>query len=187
MMLSSTYALSAEPSESASAADPENRLLSHANRRRLDIESLRDSLLYVSGSLDFKAGGPATEFGPDNHRRTVYGYISRRRLDPVLALFDFPNPIVTSEQRLPTLVPLQKLFFMNSDFVMQQSKALAKKLAETTGDDNARITTAYRLLFQREPTAEERKLATDFLHGSSNAWPQYTQVLLSSNEFSYLN
>ena len=187
IMLTATYALSAEKDESDFAADPENRLLWRANRRRLDIESLRDSLLFVAGDLDLKAGGPATAFGPDNHRRTVYGFVSRRRLDPVLALFDFPNPIATSEQRLPTLVPLQKLFFMNSDFVMDQSKILAHRLAESKGDDNTRITAVYRRLFQREPSQEERKLAIVFLHDSSDDWPQYTQVLLSSNEFSYLN
>ncbi len=187
MMLSSTYALSTQNDETAYAADPENRLLWHANRRRLDVESIRDSLLFVAGNLDLKAGGPATAFGPENHRRTVYGFVSRRRLDPVLALFDFPNPVVTSEQRLPTLVPLQKLFFMNSDFVMEQSKALAKSLQESNGDDNTRIANAYRLIFQREPTAGERKLALEFLHDSPKGWPQYTQVLLSSNEFSYLN
>jgi cytochrome c553 len=187
MMLTSTYALSTQTDESDYAADPEDRLLWHANRRRLDVESIRDSLLFVAGNLDLKSGGPAMAFGPDNHRRTVYGFVSRRRLDPVLALFDFPNPVVTSEQRLPTLVPLQKLFFMNSDFVMEQSKALAKKLLESNGDDNTRVANAYRLLFQRDPTAAERKLALEFLHDSQNAWPQYTQVLLSSNEFSYLN
>ncbi len=187
MMLTAAYSLSTANDETNYAADPENRLLWRGNRRRLDIESIRDSLLFVAGDLDLKAGGPATAFGPENHRRTVYGFVSRRRLDPVLALFDFPNPVATSEQRLPTLVPLQKLFFMNSDFVMEQSKALARKLQESTGDDNARIAGAYRLLFQRDPTPAERKLALDFLHDSQNAWPQYTQVLLSSNEFSYLN
>jgi hypothetical protein len=187
MMLTSTYALSTQNDETGYAADPENRLLWHANRRRLDVESIRDSLLFVAGNLELKSGGPAMAFGPDNHRRTVYGFVSRRRLDPVLALFDFPNPVVTSEQRLPTLVPLQKLFFMNSDFVMEESKALAKKLLESNGDDNTRVANAYRLLFQRDPTSAERKLALEFLHDSQNAWPQYTQVLLSSNEFSYLN
>jgi hypothetical protein len=79
---------------------------------------------------------------------------------------------------------------MNSDFVMEESKTLAKKLQETTGDDNQRITTAYHLLFQRDPTAAERQLALEFLQSSQksqNLWPQYAQVLLSSNEFSYLN
>jgi mono/diheme cytochrome c family protein len=187
LMLTSAYALSTETGETAYAADPENRLLWHANRRRLDVESIRDSLLFVSGTLDFKTGGPAMAFGPENRRRTVYGFVSRRRLDPLLALFDFPNPVATSEQRLPTLVPLQKLFFMNSDFVMEQSKTLAKKLTESNADDNARIAAAYRLLFQRGPTPDERRLALQFLHDSQEAWPQYTQVLLSSNEFSFLN
>jgi hypothetical protein len=187
MMLTSVYSLSTSNNEAGYAADPENRLLWRANRRRLDVESIRDSLLFVAGNLDLKAGGPASAFGPDNRRRTVYGFISRRRLDPVLALFDFPNPVVTSEQRLPTLVPLQKLFFMNSDFVMEQSKALARKLQESSGNDNARVVAAYRLLFQREPTDGERQLALEFLRDSQNSWPQYAQVLLSSNEFSYLN
>jgi cytochrome c553/mono/diheme cytochrome c family protein len=187
MMLTSAYALSTQNDEADYAADPENRLLWHANRRRLDVESIRDSLLFVAGNLDLQAGGPAIAFGPGNHRRTVYGFVSRRRLDPVLALFDFPNPVVTSEQRLPTLVPLQKLFFMNSDFVMEQSKALAQKLLESKGDDDLRIVNAYRLLFQRDPTLAERKLALEFLSDSGNAWPRYAQVLLSSNEFSYLN
>jgi hypothetical protein len=70
---------------------------------------------------------------------------------------------------------------------MEQSKSLARKLTELSGDDNARVTDAYRLLFQRVPTEAERKLALEFLRASQNAWPQYTQVLLSSNEFSYLN
>ncbi len=187
MMLSSTYALSTENDDRAYAADPANRLLWRANRRRLDVESIRDSLLFVSGTLDCKEGGPAAPFNLENHRRTVYGFVSRRRLDPVLALFDFPNPVVTSEQRLPTIVPLQKLFFMNSDFVMAQSKTLAQKLETAANDDPARIAAAYRLLFQREPTPDERKLGIEFLHESQEAWPQYTQVLLSSNEFSYLN
>ena len=187
MMLTASYALRAENDETDYAADPENRLLWRAHLRRLDVESIRDSLLFVAGNLDFKTGGPATAFGPENRRRTVYGFVSRRRLDPVLALFDFPNPVVTSEQRLPTLVPLQKLFFMNSDFVMEQSKTLAKTVQDSDKDDKVRINFAYRRLFQREPTAIEVKLALEFLHDSQNGWAQYTQVLLSSNEFIYLN
>ena len=74
------------------AEDPDNRLLWRYNRRRLDAESLRDSLLFVSGKLDLQTGGPAVRLDKENNRRTVYGYISRRQLDPMLALFDFPNP-----------------------------------------------------------------------------------------------
>ena len=187
IMLSSAYALSAANSETNYAVDPDNRLLWRANRRRLDAESLRDSLLLVSGKLDLKMGGPAVPFTKDdNDRRTVYGFVSRRQLDPFLALFDFPNPIVTSEQRLPTTVPLQGLFFMNSGMVMASAKSLASRVATSGPDDSSRIDNAYELLFQRKPTGEERALGLKFVQGEES-WPRYMQVLLSSNEFSFLN
>jgi hypothetical protein len=153
----------------------------------LDAESLRDSLLFVSGKLDMKMGGPAVAFTADNYRRTVYGYVSRRRLDPFLALFDFPNPVATSEQRLPTTVPLQALFFMNSDLMMSSSKSLADRVTTTSADDSGRIQKAYELLFQRKPTPQEQALGRKFVTGEQGSWPRYAQVLLSSSEFAYLN
>ncbi|MGI8992346.1 MAG: PSD1 and planctomycete cytochrome C domain-containing protein [Bryobacteraceae bacterium] len=183
LMLTSTYRLSGENSERNYAADPENKLLWRANERRLDAEALRDSLLYVTGNLDCQEGGLAQPFTAENRRRTVYGFISRKKLDGILALFDFPNPNNTSEQRMETNVPLQRLFFLNSDFVMTRSKALAELLS---GGDGAKIDQAYRRLYQRAPTAEERKLGREFLRQTKEAWPQYAQVLLSSNEFSFI-
>jgi len=187
IMLTAAYGLSDEPSERNYAVDPDNRLLWRYNRRRLDAESLRDSLLYVSGKLDLKEGGPATRLDKENTRRTVYAYISRRQLDPMLALFDFPNPNNTSEQRMQTTVPLQKLFFMNSPFVMEQAKALTARVCAAASTEDQRIAAAYHFVLQRDPTPEERKLAREFLGGNTGAWPEYTQVLLSSNEFIYLN
>jgi hypothetical protein len=186
IMLTSAYALSDENSPRNYAEDPDNRLLWRFNRRRLDAESLRDSILFVAGKLDLQEGGPALPLDEKNTRRTVYGFVSRRRLDPMLALFDFPNPNNTSEQRLQTTVPLQKLFFMNSQFVMDQATALAARVATRAGTDDERITTTYRLILQRDPSPEERKLGLEFL-GNAGAWREYTQVLLSSNEFTYLN
>ncbi len=187
IMLTATYALSDDNSATNYAEDPDNRLLWRYNRRRLDAESIRDSILFVAGTLDLKEGGPAVPLDKENDRRTVYGFVSRRRLDPMLALFDFPNPNSTSEQRLQTTVPLQKLFFMNSSFVIDQSAALAARATVQASSEDQRITNIYRLVLQRDPTSEERKLALDFLHGEADAWPEYTQVLLSSNEFTYLN
>jgi len=187
MMLTAAYGLSEETVERNYAQDPDNRLLWRYNRRRLDAESLRDSLLYVAGKLDFEAGGPPVRLDKENNRRTVYAYISRRQLDPLLSLFDFPNPNSTSEQRLQTTVPLQKLFFMNSPFVIDQSKALAARVAAAASSDDQRITATYRFVLQRDPTPEERKLAHEFIGENAGAWPQYTQILLSSNEFTYLN
>jgi hypothetical protein len=163
--------------------DPENRLVWRANRRRLDAEALRDSLLYVSGNLDLKPGGQSERLTDENKRRAVYGFVSRRKLDGMLALFDFPSPNNTSEQRLSTSVPLQKLFFMNSTLVADQAKALAAKLK---GEDAARIDQAYRILFSRPPSKQEIELARQFLHEGKDPWPQYAQVLLSSNEFGFI-
>ncbi len=183
IMLSGAYALSADNSAKNYAVDPENRLVWRSNRRRLDVESLRDSLLFVSGNLDLKPGGKAAKLTDDNKRRTVYGYVSRRKLDGVLALFDFPSPNNTSEQRLTTNVPLQRLFFMNSELVAEQAKALAARLK---GEDAARIDEAYRILFGRPPTKQETELGLQFLHQGKDSWPQYAQVLLSSNEFTFV-
>jgi hypothetical protein len=183
IMLSNAYMLSAESSAADYAADPENRLVWRANRRRLDVEALRDSLLFVAGDLDLKVGGEAAKLGDDNKRRTVYGFISRRKLDGTLALFDFPNPNNTSEQRLTTNVPLQRLFFMNGGVVADQAKALAARLK---GDDPSRIREAYLLLFGRTASKQEIELGLQFLHQGKDPWPEYAQVLLSSNEFSFV-
>ncbi len=185
LMLTSVYALSSDNAEANFAQDPEDRLFWRFDRHRLDAESMRDSLLFVSGKLDEKREGPAVAFTKDNYRRTVYGAVSRRRLDPMLALFDFPNPNSTSERRLQTTVPLQKLFLMNSDFVMEQSQALTHRIESKAPSEDARIREAYRIVFQREPTPQERQMGAEFLKHSP--WPEYAQVLLSSNEFGYVN
>jgi hypothetical protein len=185
IMLSAAYESSAEPNEKNLAADPENRLVWRYNRQRLDAEALRDNLLFVSGRLDLKQGGLAEHLGKDNTRRTVYSFVSRRHLDSDFALFDFPNPNNTSEQRMTTNVPLQRLYFMNNDWVINQAKIVADKL---TGDNAKRIDDLYRLLFQRTPTAQEKKLALDFLQqAGSKGWPEYAQVLLTSNEFQFMD
>ena len=183
IMLSNAYRLSADNSEKDFAADPENRLVWRYNRRRLDVEALRDSLLFVGGNLDLTAGGPAAKLTGDNRRRTIFGFVSRRKLDGTLALFDFPNPNNTSEQRLTTNVPLQRLFFMNSGLVAEQAKSLAARLK---GDDAGRIRGAYLLLYGRAPSKQEIDLGLQFLREGREPWTQYAQVLLSSNEFSFV-
>jgi mono/diheme cytochrome c family protein len=186
IMLSAAYQSSADLNEKNVAADPENRLVWRFNRQRLDAEALRDDLLQVSGRLDLKEGGLAQHLGKDNVRRTVYSFVSRRKLEADLALFDFPNPNNTSEQRTATNVPPQRLYFMNNDWVITQAKDFAARLH---GDDSKRLDEAYRLLFQRLPNPQEKKLGLEFLHaqGSGDDWPKYAQVLLTSNEFQFLD
>jgi hypothetical protein len=188
IMLSATYALSSGASEQNYATDPDNRLHWRSNRRRLDVEALRDSLLAVAGTLDPALGGPPLDLNDEkNHRRTVYGNVSRKKLEDMLALFDFPNPNLTSEQRVGTNVPLQQLFFLNSDLILRQSAALASRLRTEAGSDDAsKIAEAYRLLFGRAPMPAQQELAVEFLrNGGSLA--EYLQVLMSSNDFVFVN
>jgi Protein of unknown function (DUF1553)/Protein of unknown function (DUF1549)/Planctomycete cytochrome C len=188
IMLSAAYQLSTDQAEPNTTQDPDNRLFWRANMvQRLDIEALRDAILSVSGDLDLSVGGPAARLTDDYKRRTVYAFVSRNKLDPTLELFDFPNPNNTIEYRSVTVGPLQRLYFMNSGFIASQSQRLAKRLEGEGGSDEARITRAYRLLYGRTPTASEIRLGLDFLRQTHEAWPRYTQALLSSSEFSTVN
>jgi mono/diheme cytochrome c family protein len=199
IMLSAVYQQSSKETPDEHVKDPLNRLYSHFSVQRLDAEQLRDSMLFVAGDLDKKgAGGPATELGLDNDRRTVYAKVSRFRIDSFLQAFDFPNPTFTAEQRFSTNVPVQRLYFMNNAWVYAQAGKLAERVYDK-GDDSARITEAYRLLYGRTPTPAELQAGLDFLKNTPEkpgylvaqepmtAWKQYSRVLFSSNEFEFLN
>jgi mono/diheme cytochrome c family protein len=199
ILLSAVYQASADESKEAHEKDGNNRLYSHFNRQRLDAESIRDSILFVAGDLDLKeTGGPSEDFGPENRRRTVYSKVSRFRLNNYLQVFDFPNPSFTAEQRFSTNVPVQRLYFMNNDFVYEQAGKLAERVFPK-GNDEARIAEAYRLLFGRAPTKQEIEIGLKFLATTPEkpgntvngepvtAWKEYARVLLSANEFEFVN
>jgi hypothetical protein len=153
-MLSSVYQLNDDDSAVNTEKDGGNRLYWRANRRRMTAEQLRDSMLAVSGALDPKIGGPSEELTPAVTRRTIYGMVSRYKLDQFLQLFDFPAATISAEQRYSTSVPLQRLFFMNSDFMQQQGELLARRVS-TEPDTRSRIVRAYRIVFGRAPTEAE--------------------------------
>src|SRR5436189_2241720 len=163
IMLSTAYQLAYQRSDANSAVDPENRLVWRANFRRLEVESLRDSLLFATGTLDERLGGPPQELGRANtKKRTIYGRATRSPYS-LLTLFDYPDPNITSEQREVTNVPLQGLFFMNSDLIQRQAAALLARLGPEGEDSAARIQRAYRLRYQREPTQQDVQRALEFL------------------------
>ena len=120
--------------------DPQNSLLWRANRRRLDFEQMRDTLLAVSGNLDSTIGGVSIDVTRPNSppRRTVYAFVDRQNLPGLLRTFDFPAPNATSPGRFNTTVPQQALFMLNSPFVIQQAKSLANR-AERITDTGRRI------------------------------------------------
>jgi hypothetical protein len=102
----------------------------------------------------------------------------------MLRIHDFPDPIAHSSTRTETATPLQQLFSLNSPFILARSEALASKLVG--GNDDEKLRDAYQRLFRREPTARERELGLGYLKGGGS-WPGYSQVLLTSNEFLYLD
>jgi len=170
IMRSAVYQLSADHDAADFAKDGGNRLYWRQTRRRLSAEQIRDSVLSVSGTLDTRLGGRSVPLTPLGTRRTIYGRVSRYQLDEFLQLFDFPSPSQTAEQRFSTNVPLQRLFFMNSDFMQQHAEKIAESVADEP-DDAARIEKVYRKLFGRGPTAEEVKTGREFLQ--AEAFKQY--------------
>lgn len=159
MLLSGAYRQRSDFNPRAFAVDPENRLLWCMNRQRLDLEALRDSLLFVSGALDPRIGGPAVEITTADYakRRTIYGFIDRQNLQGLYRTFDFASPDTSTPMRFHTTIPQQALFMMNSPFVMDQAKSLAKRVESEGKTDDGRIAAVYRTLFGRAPTADETK------------------------------
>jgi hypothetical protein len=180
IVLSSTYQQSSVTSPRYAALDPENNLLHKFNRRRLDFEAMRDTLLAASGKLDPALGGLPVDITkePFSGRRTVYGFIDRQNLPAMFRTFDFANPDASSPGRFATTVPQQALFLMNSPFVVAQARELVNRpeIKSRAGDAD-KIAAVYELLFQRAPEADELKLAQNFLKQNAEAQPRQAIAL----------
>ncbi len=176
---------------SALQVDPENKLLWRMNRQRLDFESLRDSLLFVSGRLDDKRGGKAEEMfkAPFARRRSVYGFIDRQFLPGPFRVFDFANPDMHNPQRSETTIPQQALFFMNSPFVIEQARALAERLNAVEGGTKntttQRIRKLYQLVYQREPTAGQLNSGLQFINAAGREGVDEEQKAPSAWQYGY--
>jgi mono/diheme cytochrome c family protein len=203
IMLSATYQLSSRFDAHNHDADPANRFLWRMNRRRLEVEAWRDAMLAVSGNLDPAVGGPSADLAsPDNRRRTLYAAVSRHDLDWLLRLFDFPDPNITAAERTVTTVPLQQLFVLNSEFMVRNAKSLAARItAIPHQDDASRVRRAILLLYGRPATDRDIRLGLEFLAAADSAaevqqdngrsdltpWERYAQVVLSANEFLFVD
>jgi hypothetical protein len=193
ILLSSTYQQASEDRAEARAKDPENLLAWRMNRRRMDLEATRDSLLFVAGQLDETHGGPAVNIvtAPFSTRRTVYGQIERQNLPAFFRTFDFATPDSHTPQRFTTTVPQQALFLMNSPFVIEQAAALVKRPeVDSAVQPGERIRRIYTLLFGREPTSEESTVGEQFIAAGDDPegnWQRYAQALMVSNEFVFID
>ncbi|HEY2415897.1 MAG TPA: PSD1 and planctomycete cytochrome C domain-containing protein [Pirellulaceae bacterium] len=198
LVLSRTYGqASANPQSqipNLQFADAENKLLGHFPRHRLTVEQWRDSILAATGRLDESLGGKSIDpQQPAERRRTIYSRASRLELNKLLAMFDYPDPNVHADRRVETTTPLQKMFVLNSSFMVAEAAALAERLKDEVPESAfatkyQRIDYAYRLLYGRPATDEEMKLGLRFLaSGSSDRWQEYAHVLLAANELLYVD
>jgi len=162
IMLSSVYQLASENEANNFAKDSSNRFYWRYEKKRLDAEQLRDSVLFVSGNLDPSLGGPSADLKPTFLRRTVYGKVSRYKMDEYLQLFDFPSPSISTEKRFTTTVPLQRLFLLNSDFMQLEAEELAKRIMPEV-DNRARVRKLFQVIYGRDATEEEIKLGIDYI------------------------
>jgi hypothetical protein len=200
IVMSRTYRLGSGASRESQAADPENRLLGHANRRRLDAECIRDAMLCAGGTMRNERGGPTysasitADYGYKHTdlRRSVYLPVFRNALPELFDAFDFADPSVSTGRRNVSTVAPQALFLMNHPFVLEQAKQMAQRLlADKEIDDAGRVTRAYRLTLGRQPTDAEKKIALSYVGGRAEqraqAWAELCQALFGSLEFRYVN
>ncbi len=194
IVTSSAYRMSS--SASAPEADPENRLLWRANRRRLDAECIRDTMLAVSGQLRPGGSGPSfpaslsSDYGYKHAdtRRSVYAPVFRNALPELLEVFDFADTSVPTGRRDASTVAPQALFMMNNPFVLEQARHAAARLqSEAHADDPARVARAFRLALGRPPTEAEAAVALRFLAGPRPAWASLFHALFASIEFRYVD
>lgn len=166
IMLSSVYQQSSDDNPRFAQIDPESRWHWRFNRRRLDFESLRDTILFIGGRLDTNMGGPSVRLDgiPFPERRSVYGFIDRATVPTMMRAFDFPHPDLSTGKRDITTVPQQALFLMNSPLVIQQAKNLVRRPDFTAARNNEeKVKLLYRVIYNRQPTASEMRLSLEYL------------------------
>lgn len=179
IVLSSTFATSSAPHESARQLDPENQLLWRAHRRRLSPESLRDSILAAADQLDYSPmdstvwylQDQATAVGANEIRRrtdfpcrSIYLPVIRNDLPELFEVFDFADPHIATGARDQTLVPTQALFMLNDEMLIVASEAIARRvLASSPSDLNAQISQVFQLLLNDEPSATSREAMHAFV------------------------
>ena len=163
IMNSAVYQQSATNDPAYGKIDPNNALLYKWNLRRLDFESMRDTLLVLGDNLDPAQGGrPVRQVGTP--RRTVYGYVDRAALPDMYQVFDFANPDMSTAERVETIVPQQALFLMNSQSVLQQARRLAARSEVAQAEQvEDKVQALYELVFQRAPTPKELQSAAAFV------------------------
>jgi hypothetical protein len=210
IVTSATYRQTSASQEDGERLDPTNQWYWRMNRRRLDFESLRDAILAVSDQLDASMiGGPSVDITTAelNGRRSLYAHIDRQNFPGLFRAFDVAGPDTHAPKRYETTVPQQALYLLNSPFALDSAAGAARASATDSGDAAARVRQIYQRVLGRDPDEWEQQRAVDFVssmrpadaagdaagHAASNrdqeqdVWSELAQVLIMSNEFSYLD
>ena len=169
----------------------------------MQAEPLRDTILAIAGQLDRRAGGvgwspfvpndnyvrvyiPKTEFIPTDFRRMVYMTKVRMQVDPTFGVFDCPDGGQSAPKRNQSITPLQALNLLNSPFLIEQSQRMAQRIErEGAGEPKSQAIAAFRLVYQREPEADEIEASAELI--SRRGLALFCRVLLNSNELLYLD
>ena len=176
IVMSNVYRLDSDPTANPLVAkkgpidplkiDAGNRLLWRGNLRRLDFESIRDSMILLTGKLNPAVGGQPANITdePFSYRRSLYGYVDRSRLSDTLSQFDYGDPDMANSKRNSTIVPQQALYFMNNALSVEVARAVSsRKDVINAMSEDQRIVAMFRCMFQRRPTTSEIRVAQEFL------------------------
>lgn len=205
IVMSEVYRQSSGSSDLSEKADASNQWLSHQNRRKLDAEAVRDSILAVSGKLDLTMGGPSFQDfvithpehsphyeyqlhdpdDPKSWRRSIYRFIVRSQQQPFMTVMDCADPSMRVDKRNESLSPLQALAMMNNGLTVAMSKHLAERVAKEAVGAEAQTKRAFELALSRSPAADELKPLVDYAkhEGIENA----CRVILNLSEFSFVD
>jgi hypothetical protein len=213
IMNSRTYRQSNHITENRWKLDPQNRLLSRMPLRRMNAESLRDSLLFVSGKLDDTPGGPPDRVSVDREglvsanmtvgggwRRSIYLQYRRTEIPTMMNTFDYPEMGPNCVERNVSIVSPQSLILMNNQRIHQLAAAFAARvetiLSDRNQDDHGlRVETVYNLALSRSPSDRERRLGIETLKELEAAWKgksqpalvTYCHTILNSAAFIYID
>jgi len=203
LLLSSVYQQSSRASEEALERDPENRLYSRWQRKRLEGEVIRDSLLAISRELNRQIGGPGvfpaipedvfkgsrgwtvSKNAAEHNRRSIYIFARRNLRFPFLEVFDAPDSNLTCPDRPRSTSAPQSLTLLNADEVMTASEVTAARLTSEAGTNAARVTLAYRLILGRGPSEKEQAIAGSFLQNAPLS--ELCRALFNLNAFVYVD
>ncbi len=212
ILMSSTWQQSTEFNAKTAEVDPDNKLLWRYNRRRLEGEAIRDSMLAVSGTLNEKMYGPGVfpplppgvvtrggwkndEVESESNRRSVYVFVRRNTRYPMFEAFDMPDTHESCARRNATVTPGQSLELMNNQLVSSWARKFAERVSNDQGvSEDAKIDRAWKMAFARTPSAEEKKQSAEFLakqtallSDGKAAFADLCHMLFNSNEFLYIN